>query len=56
VAARISAELFSELKAPVRRVTTRFRPIPSAKHLEADLCPTADKFAAAARSLAAFVR
>jgi pyruvate dehydrogenase E1 component beta subunit len=56
IAARISDELFSELKAPVRRVATRFRPIPSAKHLEAEMYPSADKVAAAARSVMEFVR
>lgn len=48
IAARIGTDLFGELKAPVSRVGTRFRPIP-AMGLEPHVYPSADKIAAAVR-------
>jgi pyruvate dehydrogenase E1 component beta subunit len=56
IAARVGEELFSDLKAPVTRVASRFRPIPSAKHLEAEVYPNAGRIAAAARAAVEFVR
>lgn len=49
VAARLNAELFGQLAAPVARVGGRFRPIPSSRGLEAAVYPNADRIAAAVR-------
>jgi acetoin:2,6-dichlorophenolindophenol oxidoreductase subunit beta len=48
IAARISADLFGQLQAPVRRLGARFRPIPAGA-LEARMYPTADSIAAAVK-------
>ena len=56
LAARISAELFGRLKAPVGRVGARFRPIPAAKNLESAVYPSADRITAAVRAAVGFGR
>lgn len=48
VTARINAELFGQLKAPVTRVGARFRPIP-AVHLESSVYPSPAKIVAAVK-------
>jgi pyruvate dehydrogenase E1 component beta subunit len=49
VAAQVNAELFGSLRAPIRRVGARYRPISSAGSLEAATAPNAAKIAAAVR-------
>jgi pyruvate dehydrogenase E1 component beta subunit len=49
IAAVVDKELFGQLAAPVERVGARFTPIPAAAGLEAEVFPTADRIAAAAR-------
>ncbi|TDC57433.1 alpha-ketoacid dehydrogenase subunit beta [Actinomadura sp. KC345] len=49
LAAQIGGELFGRLKAPVRRLGARFRPIPSASVLEEAVFPDAARVAAAVR-------
>lgn len=49
IAARLNAEFFGRLKAPVHRLGARYRPIPAARNLEAEVYPNADKIANAAR-------
>jgi pyruvate dehydrogenase E1 component beta subunit len=49
IAARISSDLFGQLKAPVRRLGARFRPIP-ANALEAQVYPTAETIGAAVKA------
>ena len=51
IAARLSAELFYELEAPIARVCTAEVPIPYPKHLEDAALPQAPTIAAAARAL-----
>ena len=51
IAARLSAELFYELEAPIARVCTAEVPIPYPKHLEDAALPQAQTIAAAARAL-----
>jgi len=51
IAARLSAELFYELEAPIARVCTAEVPIPYPKHLEDAALPQAHSIAAAARAL-----
>jgi len=46
VAARVSHELFGELRAPVERVATLDSRIPSAPHLQRALIPDAQQIAA----------
>ena len=48
VAAQINSNLFGRLRAPVERVGTRFRSIPSST-LESEVLPSPDKIAAAVR-------
>ncbi|MGH3253111.1 MAG: alpha-ketoacid dehydrogenase subunit beta [Trebonia sp.] len=55
IAARIGSELFGRLKAPVKRLGARFRPIP-ANALEAHLYPTAETIAAAVRATVEYGR
>jgi pyruvate dehydrogenase E1 component beta subunit len=55
LAARISSELFGELKAPVARLGAPYRPIP-ASSLEAGFYPNADRIAQAVRSTVAYRR
>ncbi|MFB9320534.1 alpha-ketoacid dehydrogenase subunit beta [Cryptosporangium minutisporangium] len=50
IAAQINTGLFGQLRAPVARVGSRFRPIPAAKDLEAAVYPNADRIAAAVRA------
>jgi len=50
IAARISAELFDELDAPVLRVACPFAPIPFAPELERALLPGADDIVRAIRA------
>ena len=50
IAARINADLFGQLKAPVARVGSRFRPIPSARNLELEVFPSAERVASAVRA------
>ncbi|MDA8045754.1 MAG: pyruvate dehydrogenase complex E1 component subunit beta [Actinomycetota bacterium] len=49
IAAQINSRLFGRLAAPVQRVGARFRPIPSARALEAAVFPNAHLIAEAAR-------
>lgn len=56
ISATISEELFSKLKAPVRRVTLPDAPAPSSYVLENAYYPDADGVADAIRSVAAFGR
>jgi pyruvate/2-oxoglutarate/acetoin dehydrogenase E1 component len=56
VAAQIGAQLFGQLKAPVARVGARFRPIPSARSLEQEVFPSADRIAAAVRATLEYAR
>jgi len=49
VAAQLSSSLFGRLRAPVARVGARYRPIPAAKGLEAQVYPSAERIAAAVR-------
>jgi pyruvate dehydrogenase E1 component beta subunit len=56
LSAQIGAQLFGRLKAPVARVGARFRPIPAAKALEAQVFPNADRIAAAARTAVEYGR
>jgi pyruvate dehydrogenase E1 component subunit beta len=51
IAARLSADLFYELEAPIARVCTAEVPIPYPKHLEDAALPQADTIASAARAL-----
>jgi pyruvate dehydrogenase E1 component beta subunit len=51
IAARLSAELFYELEAPIGRVCTAEVPIPYPKHLEDAALPSAAGIADAARAL-----
>jgi pyruvate dehydrogenase E1 component subunit beta len=51
IAARLSAELFYDLEAPIARVCTAEVPIPYPKHLEDAALPQAHTIAAAARAL-----
>jgi pyruvate dehydrogenase E1 component beta subunit len=55
LAARIGAELFGQLRAPVGRVGARFRPNPAGA-LESAVLPNAERIAAAIRATAAFSR
>jgi acetoin:2,6-dichlorophenolindophenol oxidoreductase subunit beta len=50
VAAQLSSSLFGRLRAPVARVGARYRPIPAAKGLEAQVYPSVDRIAAAIRA------
>jgi pyruvate dehydrogenase E1 component beta subunit len=50
LAARISSDLFGQLKAPVQRVGARYRPIPAARQLEPTVYPSPDRIANAART------
>jgi pyruvate/2-oxoglutarate/acetoin dehydrogenase E1 component len=54
LAARISADLFGRLEAPVQRVGARFRPIPAARGLESGVLPNVDRVADAVRSAVGF--
>ncbi len=56
LAARIAADHFGSLKAPVRRVGARFRPIPAARGLEQAVYPSAERIAAAVRETMTFTR
>jgi pyruvate dehydrogenase E1 component beta subunit len=56
LAARISADLFGELEAPVQRVGARFRPIPAARGLESGVLPNADRVVEAVRAAVGFTR
>ena len=56
IAAQINSSLFGQLQAPVARVGARYRPIPAAKGLEAEVYPNADRIAAAARAAVGFSR
>ena len=56
LAARISADLFGQLKAPVARVGGRYRPIPAARNLEQAFYPTPDRIAEAVRATIRFRR
>jgi pyruvate dehydrogenase E1 component beta subunit len=56
VATQINAELFGQLKAPVARVGTRYRPIPSVTNLEAEVYPNAAKIADAVRASVGYTR
>jgi pyruvate/2-oxoglutarate/acetoin dehydrogenase E1 component len=56
VAARINTELFGQLKAPVARVGARFRPIPAARSLEAEVFPNPERIATAARKTVGYTR
>ncbi len=49
LSAQINTELFGQLKAPVARVGSRFRPIP-ARGLEKEVFPSPDRIAAAVRA------
>lgn len=49
IAAQINSELFGRLRAPISRVGTRYRPIPSGQ-LEAEIYPNAQKIADAVRA------
>jgi pyruvate/2-oxoglutarate/acetoin dehydrogenase E1 component len=51
IMARINEQAFFELDAPMRRVCTEEVPIPYPRHLEEAAIPSAEKVAAAARSL-----
>ncbi|MGW1029468.1 alpha-ketoacid dehydrogenase subunit beta [Streptomyces sp. NPDC002577] len=55
LAARISAELFGQLKAPVARVGARFRPIP-ARVLEKEVLPNAERIGSAVRATVGYKR
>jgi pyruvate dehydrogenase E1 component beta subunit len=50
IATRINSEFFGQLKAPVERVGSRYRPIPAALGLEAEVYPSVDRIKAAARA------
>ena len=54
LAARIAAELFTDLDAPVARVGARFWPIPFSPPLEAATLPNADRIADAVREVVGF--
>ena len=54
IAAQISSKMFGRLDAPVRRVGARFRPIPSARELEAAVFPSTERIAVAARETARY--
>lgn len=56
VATRINSELFGQLKAPVQRVASRYRPIPAAVGLEAAVYPSVDRITAAARASVEYVK
>jgi pyruvate/2-oxoglutarate/acetoin dehydrogenase E1 component len=56
VAARVSAELFRELKAPVARVGARFRPIPSSSTLEPLVFPNAERISDAVRATVGYTK
>jgi pyruvate dehydrogenase E1 component beta subunit len=56
LAARISKELFGQLKAPVARVGARYRPASSASVLEREVYPNPDRIAAAVRATVGFQR
>ena len=56
LAARISAELFGQLEAPVTRVGSRYRPIPAATGLESEVFPNAERIGAAVRAAMEFSR
>lgn len=56
LAARINTELFGQLKAPVTRVGSRYRPIPAGRNLEKEVYPSPDRIAAAARAAVEFRR
>ena len=51
IAARIGAELFDELDAPVLRVGCRFAPIPFAPELERAVLPGSEDLVRAARQI-----
>jgi len=55
IAARIGADLFGRLKAPVQRLGARFRPIP-ANALEAHMYPTPDTIAATVKTAVEYGR
>jgi pyruvate dehydrogenase E1 component beta subunit len=50
LAARISTDLFHQLKAPVQRIGARYRPIPAARELESRVFPNPERIAEAVRS------
>jgi pyruvate dehydrogenase E1 component beta subunit len=54
LAARVSAELFGQLRAPVARVGARFRPIPSSAVLESAVFPNTDRIAETIRATVGF--
>jgi pyruvate dehydrogenase E1 component beta subunit len=54
IAAQISGRLFGRLQAPVQRVGSRFRPIPSARELESAVFPNPERIAAAVREVTTF--
>jgi acetoin:2,6-dichlorophenolindophenol oxidoreductase subunit beta len=56
VAAQLNASLFGQLRAPVARVGARYRPIPAAKGLEAQVYPSAERIAAAVRASVGYGR
>ncbi|SHM64175.1 alpha-ketoacid dehydrogenase subunit beta [Cryptosporangium aurantiacum] len=56
LAARISTDLFGQLRAPVARVGARFRPIPAAKELETAVYPSAERIASAVRATVGYAR
>jgi pyruvate dehydrogenase E1 component beta subunit len=50
IAAVIQEELFGQVKAPIRRVASKFAPVPYSKPLENAFLWTQDEIAAAIRS------